>query len=127
MFKIRLTGGKLTAEDWRRAIIAGILSLGLFASVDAQNSDPWANKMVRRDTIVPQKCTVTQYTNRNGKLDYKAIWCEKSIPISDKDGAAIINGDDPAIVLIHYNVEGHNVIRAQKVIAVNLRKNGNTK
>ena len=123
MFKIRLTGGKLTAEDWLKAIIAGILSLGLFASVDAQNSDPWSGHIVRKDTVVSNAVSVMEYTNRQGKLDYKAQWSGRAINISNKDGNAILEGDDACIILVTYNIEGREVIMPKKIIARKLRNN----
>ncbi len=53
MIKINLTGGKLTRDDWRKAIILGLLSLGVFAMADAQET----NHVWSGDTIKVTKTT----------------------------------------------------------------------
>lgn len=115
----------VSKQDWLTFLLfMAILFFGMIAeNVFGQNADPWAGHIVRKDTVVSNSVNVIEYTNRNGKLDYKAKWSGKSINISDKDANAILEGDDPAVVLFTYKVEGTTVIVPKKIVARKLRSN----
>lgn len=115
----------VSKQDWLTFLLfMAILFFGMIAeNVFGQNADPWAGHIVRKDTVVSNSVNVIEYTNKNGKLDYKAKWSGKSLNISDKDANAILEGDDAAIILVTYNIEGREIVLPKKIIARKLRNN----
>jgi len=77
---------------------------------------------VKSDTIVSSNISVVEYTKRDGGLGIKAKWCGKAVNISQKDGNAILEGDDAAVVLVTYKIDGRTVVEPKKIIAVNMRR-----
>lgn len=115
----------VSKSDWIQFLIFMLIMFFsmICENIFGQNSNPWSGYIIRNDTIVSNSVNIIEYTNKQGKLDYKAKWSGKSLNISNKDGNAILEGDDACIILVTYNIEGCEVIMPKKVIARKLRNN----
>lgn len=76
---------------------------------------------VKRDTVTSNYIDVIEYTKKDGSKGIKAKWCGKAVAIAYKDGDSILEGDDAAVVLATYKVDGRTVVEPKKIIAVNMR------
>lgn len=102
-------------------VIAGAFILYLcFAVCTANAQTTWTE--VKRDTIMSKNIHVQEYTKKDGTMGIKAQWCGKAVSVSYKDGDAILEGDDAAVVLVTYKVDGRTVVEPKKIIAVNMRR-----
>ena len=82
---------------------------------------PVAKKeIVKRDTlIVTGDCDVIEYVKKDGTTGIKAKWAGYAVKISQKDGDAILEGDDAGLVVEYWN-DGEVIVN--KIIAVNMRR-----
>ena len=102
-------------------VIAGAFVLYLcFAVCTANAQTTWTE--VKRDTVMSENIHVQEYTKKDGTMGIKAQWCGKAVSVSYKDGDAILEGDDAAVVLVTYKVDDRTVVEPKKIIAVNMRR-----
>ena len=101
-------------------LIAASIFIAYVGVCAAHGQTVWQE--VKRDTIFSDQIKVIEYEKRDGTLALKCTWCGKSVASTQKDLNSIMEGDDRAVIIVTYNVDGFLICEPKKVIAVNMRR-----